>query len=147
MINNYIIGNKKNNINIIYTPASNLKKDGSMDVGQVSFKSNKLVKKIHVESRKNEIINRLNKSRIEEYPDFSVLLSKRDKELRRRERLQKEHQERYKQQRIDEKRKEKQRNGNAYDSLMKEENMYSNKGIDTSRTAADLEEDFMWRRF
>lgn len=87
---NSIEGNKKNNINIIYTPASNLKKDGSMEVGQVSFKSNKLVKKVYVETRKNEIVNRLNKTRMEEYPDFSVLLSKRDKELRRRERIQKE---------------------------------------------------------
>ena len=87
---NSIEGNKKNNINIIYTPASNLKKDGSMEVGQVSFKSNKLVKKVFVETRKNEVVNRLNKTRKEEYPDFSVLLSKRDKELRRRERIQKE---------------------------------------------------------
>lgn len=30
-------GNKKDNVTIIYTPWSNLKKDGSMDVGQVSF--------------------------------------------------------------------------------------------------------------
>ena len=115
-----------------------------MDVGQVSFKSNKLVKKVFVECRKNEIINRLNKSRKEEYPDLSVLLQKRDKELRRRERLQKDHQQKYEKQYIDEKRKEKQRHGNAYDSIMKEENMYSNKGIDTtSRTAAEIEEDFM----
>ncbi len=33
-----VSGNKKDNITIIYTPWSNLKKDGSMDVGQVSFK-------------------------------------------------------------------------------------------------------------
>lgn len=31
-------GNKKDNIAVIYTPWSNLKKDGSMDVGQVTFK-------------------------------------------------------------------------------------------------------------
>lgn len=31
------LGNKKDNVTIIYTPWSNLKKDGSMDVGQVSF--------------------------------------------------------------------------------------------------------------
>jgi hypothetical protein len=36
-------GNKKDNITIIYTPWSNLKKDGSMAVGQVSFKDNKKV--------------------------------------------------------------------------------------------------------
>lgn len=32
-----VTGNKKDNITVIYTPWSNLKKDGSMDVGQVSF--------------------------------------------------------------------------------------------------------------
>ncbi|KAK1242419.1 hypothetical protein MKX07_000405 [Trichoderma sp. CBMAI-0711] len=32
-----MFGNKKDNVTIIYTPWSNLKKDGSMDVGQVSF--------------------------------------------------------------------------------------------------------------
>ena len=37
-------GNKKDNITIIYTPWSNLKKDGSMAVGQVSFKDNKKVR-------------------------------------------------------------------------------------------------------
>lgn len=31
------LGNKKDNITVIYTPWSNLKKDGSMDAGQVSF--------------------------------------------------------------------------------------------------------------
>ena len=31
-------GNKKDNVTVIYTPWSNLKKDGSMAVGQVSFK-------------------------------------------------------------------------------------------------------------
>lgn len=37
-------GNKKDNITIIYTPWSNLKKDGSMAVGQVSFHNDKKVR-------------------------------------------------------------------------------------------------------
>lgn len=36
-------GNKKDNITIVYTPWSNLKKDGSMAVGQVSFKDQRKV--------------------------------------------------------------------------------------------------------
>ena len=40
---NSIEGNKKDNITVIYTPWSNLKKDGSMAVGQVGFKNNKMV--------------------------------------------------------------------------------------------------------
>ena len=35
------LGNKKDNITVIYTPWANLKKDGSMDVGQVSFHDQK----------------------------------------------------------------------------------------------------------
>lgn len=42
-IDDFEIGNKKDNITIIYTPWSNLKKDGSMAVGQVSFKNQKTV--------------------------------------------------------------------------------------------------------
>jgi hypothetical protein len=40
-------GNKKDNITVIYTPWSNLKKDGSMAVGQVGFKENKKVSRHH----------------------------------------------------------------------------------------------------
>jgi hypothetical protein len=36
-------GNKKDNITIIYTPWSNLHKDGSMAVGQVGFKDQRKV--------------------------------------------------------------------------------------------------------
>ncbi len=35
---NFGLGNKKDNVTVIYTPWSNLKKDGSMAVGQVGFK-------------------------------------------------------------------------------------------------------------
>lgn len=37
-------GNKKDNITVIYTPWSNLKKDGSMAVGQVGFKDQRKVR-------------------------------------------------------------------------------------------------------
>ncbi|KAG0204912.1 Coiled-coil domain-containing protein 25 [Mortierella sp. GBA30] len=68
---NSIEGNKKNNLTIIYTPWSNLKKTGDMDVGQVSFKKNKLVKRVHVAERINEIVNRLNKTKVEKFPDLA----------------------------------------------------------------------------
>jgi hypothetical protein len=38
------IGNKKDNVTVIYTPWSNLKKDGSMAVGQVGFKDPRKVR-------------------------------------------------------------------------------------------------------
>ena len=66
---NSIEGNKKDNITVIYTPWSNLKKDGSMAVGQVSFKDQRLVKKVLVPQRENAIINRLNKTKVERQVD------------------------------------------------------------------------------
>ncbi|KIK40856.1 hypothetical protein CY34DRAFT_806787 [Suillus luteus UH-Slu-Lm8-n1] len=62
---NSIEGNKKDNLTIIYTPGSNLKKSGDMAVGQVSFHSDKQVKRVHVPKRENVIVNRLNKTKVE----------------------------------------------------------------------------------
>jgi len=111
------LGNKKDNITVIYTPWNNLKKDGSMAVGQVGFRDQKKVrcslsihcriaipymlrsrasdarlcaqpfcaaslrymetnsvpsqvKKIHIPQRENPIVNRLNKTRVEKFPDL-----------------------------------------------------------------------------
>ncbi|KIJ54478.1 hypothetical protein M422DRAFT_24423 [Sphaerobolus stellatus SS14] len=60
---NSIEGNKKDNITIIYTPADNLKKTGDMATGQVSFYKDNRVKRVHVPTRENAIINRLNKTK------------------------------------------------------------------------------------
>jgi hypothetical protein len=40
---NSIEGNKKDNVTVVYTPWSNLKKDGSMAVGQVGFRDQRKV--------------------------------------------------------------------------------------------------------
>lgn len=42
----------------------NLKKTGDMDVGQVGFHRPKEVRTISVEKRINEIVNRLNKTKV-----------------------------------------------------------------------------------
>lgn len=78
-------GNKKDNVNIVYTPWSNLKKDGSMAVGQVGFKDQRKVKKVLVEARTNAIINRLNKTKTEAFPDLAVQRDERDRTIRDRE--------------------------------------------------------------
>ncbi|AQK94027.1 hypothetical protein ZEAMMB73_Zm00001d010425 [Zea mays] len=67
---NSIQGNKVNNIDVVYTPWYNLKKTPSMDVGQVGFHNPKLVRTIKVEKRINEIVNRLNKTKVERKPDL-----------------------------------------------------------------------------
>lgn len=65
---NSINGNKMNNVDVVYTMWENLKKTPAMDVGQVSFHREKDVKKIRVEKRINDIVNRLNKTKTEEHP-------------------------------------------------------------------------------
>lgn len=57
-----------NNIDVVYTMWENLKKTPAMEVGQVSFHRDKDVRKIRVEKRINEIVNRLNKTKTEEHP-------------------------------------------------------------------------------
>jgi hypothetical protein len=74
-----LLGNKLNNITVVYTPWSNLKKTNGMEVGQVGFHNPKLVKKYKIEKRKNEIVNRLNKTKKETNPDLKGLRDARDR--------------------------------------------------------------------
>eukprot|EP00850_Spirogloea_muscicola_P014155 SM000100S09382 [mRNA] locus=s100:71617:72510:+ [translate_table: standard] len=67
---NSIQGNKLNNLDVVYTPWSNLKKAPSMDIGQVGFHNPKLVRTVRVEKRLNDVVNRLNKSKVERTPDL-----------------------------------------------------------------------------
>ncbi|KUL86598.1 hypothetical protein ZTR_04173 [Talaromyces verruculosus] len=84
---NSIEGNKKDNITVIYTPWANLMKNASMATGQVSFHNPKQVKKVFVAVRQNPIVNRLNKTRVEKFPDLQAekeeILKKQRKEERR----------------------------------------------------------------
>lgn len=57
-----------NNIDVVYTMWENLKKTPGMEVGQVSFHRDKDVRKIRVEKRMNDTVNRLNKTKTEEHP-------------------------------------------------------------------------------
>lgn len=63
---NSIQGCKANDVDVVYTMWSNLKKTPEMDVGQVGFHRQKEVKSLRVEKKVNEIVNRLNKTCEEE---------------------------------------------------------------------------------
>lgn len=69
-----IQGNKLPQCTIIHTPWHNLKKSGYMKPGEVSFKSMKSVKKLECYGRDNNVLNRLNKTRIELVDDTERLL-------------------------------------------------------------------------
>ncbi|KAJ3273538.1 Coiled-coil domain-containing protein 25 [Terramyces sp. JEL0728] len=138
---NSIEGNKKDNLTIIYTPSSNLKKTSDMETGQVAFHKNKMVKKVHVETRQNAIVNRLNKTKKEEYPDLLELKIQYEKEQRKSKRQEEEQAKKEQDEYIKQKRKQKENKN--YSSFLKEEYMYSNKGLDMTKSAQELEEDFM----
>lgn len=79
-------GCKLNNVEIVYTMWDNLKKTGDMAVGQVGFKANKAVKKMRVEKKNNETINRLNKTKIvDDKIDYRVERERRDARERQKE--------------------------------------------------------------
>ena len=82
---NSIEGNKKDNVTVIYTPWSNLKKDGAMAVGQVGFKDPRKVRRVLVPQRENPIVNRLNKTKVEKHPDLKQERDDRQRELRKRD--------------------------------------------------------------
>jgi len=137
---NSIEGNKKDNVTVIYTPWSNLKKDGSMATGQVGFKDPKKVKKILVAQRENPIINRLNKTKVEKFPDLLMEKEERLRALgkknqaavqaRKKEeaRIAKEYQEK------------KHQKDHAYDELFTEDNM---EAASNQNRGEDFLDDFM----
>ncbi|XP_042636606.1 coiled-coil domain-containing protein 25 [Orycteropus afer afer] len=123
---NSIQGCKMNNVNVVYTPWSNLKKTADMDVGQIGFHRQKDVKIVTVEKKMNEILNRLEKTKMERFPDLAAEKECRDREERNEKKAQiqemkrKEKEEMKKKREMDELR--------SYSSLMKVENMSSNQG-------------------
>ncbi|CAL5097611.1 unnamed protein product [Urochloa decumbens] len=132
---------KANSIQV-YTPWYNLKKTPSMDVGQVGFHNSKLVRTIKVEKRINEIVNRLNKTKVERTPDLKAereavsAAEKAERKAQLRDKKRREEMERLE--------KEKQAEIRSYKGLMVQEKMTSNKQIASgSKTLQELEEDFM----
>lgn len=134
-------GNKKDNITIIYTPWSNLQKDGSMATGQVSFHNPKLVRKVLVRTRENPIVNRLNKTRVEKFPDLRAEKEESLKKKRHSERKSREQQKEREKQERREREQLKWQKDHAYDDMFSEENMMNSSNQDRGE---DFLDDFMW---
>ncbi|CAG8578162.1 17553_t:CDS:2, partial [Acaulospora colombiana] len=136
-----IIGRKEKNVMVQYTPWSNLLKTGEMATGEVSFRNHKLVKKMTVSKKDNAIIKKLEKTKVERFPDLAGEKSSMEKEKRKiaRDALNAKKQE---EQRLEQERKE-QVTKNSYDSIFKETNMRSNYQNSADGEEIDLEEDFM----
>jgi hypothetical protein len=58
-------GRKKDKVSINYTPSENLLKTSSMEVGEVSYKNDTLVKVVHGIEKNNEILKFLKKTMVE----------------------------------------------------------------------------------
>ncbi|PTB75522.1 DUF814-domain-containing protein [Trichoderma longibrachiatum ATCC 18648] len=129
---NSIEGNKKDNVTIIYTPWSNLKKDGSMDVGQV--------KRVLVPHRENAIVNRLNKTKVEKKPDLKAERDDMLKELRKKEQAAQLIKKKEEQRQAQEWKEKKWQKDHAYDDLFTDENMAAASNQDRTE---DWEDDFM----
>lgn len=121
---NSIQGCKLSNLDVVYTPWSNLKKTAGMEVGQVGFHRQKEVRTIKVE-KKNEIVNRLNKTKVEKKPDLRTEREERDRRERetQKEKLREEKQK----EKEEEEKKKQEAELRSYSSLMRSENMTSNQ--------------------
>lgn len=138
---NSIKGNKLNNVTIIYTPVDNLISDGSMDIGTVTFKNAKKIKRVNVSKKDNTILNKLNKTKTEITTD--KFIDNEKKAIIEYERNKRE----YERQITNEEKEltrqyqeQKQRNKDPYGDLFTEENM---KGSDNLTILNNYEEDFM----
>ncbi|CAO3687167.1 unnamed protein product [Umbelopsis vinacea] len=136
---NSIEGNKKNDITIIYTPWANLKKTAGMETGQVTFHNNKQVKRVYVEKRSNEIVNRLNKTKVESFPDLAQERVQRDKLDRHSIRQKELEQDKLNREASAKARKAKE----EIDNLFSERNMVSNYRETEVEDIDAAEEDFM----
>ncbi|XP_013200541.1 coiled-coil domain-containing protein 25 [Amyelois transitella] len=121
---NSILGNKMNDIDIVYTMWANLKKTAGMEVGQVAFHKDKDVRKVRVAKRNNDIVNRLNKTKKEAFPDLRQERESRDREEREdKKKLIREKKEKEKE---EEKKKKEEAELRSYTTLMRKENMTTN---------------------
>ena len=111
-----------------------------MATGQVSFHNSKLVRKVLIRERENSIVNRLNKTRVEKFPDLRAekeefMRKKRNDDrktrdqLREKDKLEKREREQLKWQK-----------DHAYDDMFSTENMEASSNQDRD---SDFLDDFM----
>merc|ERR1712135_42052 len=122
---NSIEGCKKNDVDIVYTMWSNLKKTSGMDVGQVIFHNHKEVKKVRIEKKINEIINRLNKTKVER-TDVDFRAEREAEDAKKRQRAKDEARKRAAEEAELAKKREEEKALRSYDTLFKPENMTTN---------------------
>uniref|UniRef100_A0A5S6QLY7 Coiled-coil domain-containing protein 25 n=1 Tax=Trichuris muris TaxID=70415 RepID=A0A5S6QLY7_TRIMR len=119
---NSIKGNKMNNVQVVYTPWSNLKKKGDMDVGQVGFKDKNLLRYVTVEKRDNAIVNRLNKTKLVK-TDVDLRHEREERDRKERAEIKKRKEAMKKELEAEQRRKEEENRLRHYEDLFTPENM------------------------
>jgi len=134
---NSITGRKQSSVDVVYTLWSNLKKTAGMEVGQIGFFKDRDVHLVKNVAKDSDVVRRLTKTKSENMKlDFRALREERDAKEREAQK------EKDRKQREQEKELVKKRAQEAeirsYTSLMKAENMKTNR--DNSGSDSD---DFM----
>ena len=112
---NSIEGNKKNPVTVVYTPWTNLKKTQGMDVGEIGFHNINAVKKLQVEKRINDIVNRLTKTKEEREVNFEK--EKFNRQRQARELIKQSEAQKREQTRLEEERRKKEQALLHYDEI------------------------------
>lgn len=122
---NSIEGTKLDNVRVVYTPVSNLKKEAGFNTGAVTFHSTKKLRYATVPKKLNEIVNRLAKTKEERVVDFQKEKLDRAKEEHARRRTE-EAAAKEASLREDRRRRE-EAELKSYGSVLKSERMTTNK--------------------
>lgn len=139
---NSIVGCKQSSVYVVYTRWKNLKKTADMVDGQVGFHRPENVRRIKVE-KNNAIVNRINKTKREDYPNLYQMQQDRLREIQMEKKEQRRQFE--KQKRMEELKRKQEKEEKSYDRIMNANEMRSNTEVEATvdNTAAEAyEEDF-----
>ncbi|CEG70645.1 Putative DUF814-domain-containing protein [Rhizopus microsporus] len=110
-----------------------------METGQVTFHNHKKVKRVHVEKRINEVVNRLNKTKVERHPDLMQEKIQREKMDRKKARADEFAQKEEARRLAEEKRKAEKEINDLFDPSLMKSNWRETEVEDINAA----EEDFM----
>jgi Skp family chaperone for outer membrane proteins len=139
---NSIQGCKASSVTVCYTPWANLRKSAAMEVGAVSFHSEKDVLRAHVPSKLSEVLNRLQKTRTERFPNHAREKEEMESEIRAAKR--EADRARRKEEQAIERERMQQASERSYDRLQDSEKMRTNAALGQAYASVeDAEADFM----
>ena len=139
---NSISGCKMKEVSVVYTRWKNLKKTSDMVAGQVSYHRPQNVRKI-MAYKDNAIVNDLNRTKEERFPNLQKEQQDREKEIIREKKEKKRAEDKAK--RLAEEEARKRKEELSYDRIMDVGNMTSNadvKATADNTAAEEFEDDF-----